>query len=294
MKYKVSRKQNRKQNRTKKYNKTKSKRRNKKVGGWWPNGIFGSKSPDKTRGQMTPEELAQDDRLNAEMQELRDENERIEEEKWKHQVAKAEADEAERKEKEIAPEIEEEHADHSRIYNTGKFINNKLSVEKMYELISSGNCQEAINNTINFKPNNIKLNFRNDTPLMVAASIRSVKCIKLLLDHNANPNLKNSLGMTALMQAIDRNSNTNETKNLIECVKLLLNAGADVNLQNNDKETALIMAITNKFYDCIELLLQNGADPNLKNEKGRNVFAYVNRRYEPELYQRLLNAGAKD
>jgi len=94
-----------------------------------------------------------------------------------------------------------------------------------------------------------------ETPLMAAISNqnmvsgKTVKVIKLLLDNNANPNIKNQQGETPLTKAI----------NIL---------GSLLDVPSSDK---LYEKIDNEFekiekdhYEIIKLLLQHGANPNEK------------------------------
>src|SRR5438876_595123 len=58
------------------------------------------------------------------------------------------------------------------------------------------------------------------TPLMVAAEVGSIDAMKVLIDHRADVNARNTSGSTALMWSV-----TDQKK-----VRLLLDHGADVNM----------------------------------------------------------------
>ena len=68
--------------------------------------------------------------------------------------------------------------------------------------------------------------------------------VKILIAANANLNLQNEDGTTALMFAVSSNHK--------EIVKLLIDAGADINLKDNDGDTALDFA--KEKNDIIKLL----------------------------------------
>ena len=71
------------------------------------------------------------------------------------------------------------------------------------------------------------------SPLMYAVEKNDVVLIKALLARGADTNLKNELGVTALMTA------TLSSGPSIEVVKLLLAAGADAHARSKNGETAL-------------------------------------------------------
>ena len=93
----------------------------------------------------------------------------------------------------------------------------------------------------------------------------TVECVKLLLEHGADINIKENYGWTALHMAC-RYCNEDSS---IECVKLLLEHGADVNAKENDGWTALHLACRycneDSSIECVKLLLEHGADINIKN-----------------------------
>lgn len=96
-----------------------------------------------------------------------------------------------------------------------------------------------IENIIKASPEQI--NYRNElgyTALMIACGYstrHTIKCVELLLQSGANPNLQNNCGETALMLA-SRSYSANVSPALIT---LLLQHGADVNIVDNNKNSAL-------------------------------------------------------
>ena len=102
-----------------------------------------------------------------------------------------------------------------------------------------------------------------ETALMYATTTGHIDIIRLLLDYNADPNLTDYEGETALAMAIPLDTLDNES-----IVKTLLEYNADPNLQNVNGNTPLIKAtIFNQIY-IVHLLLDNGADPFMKNIRG--------------------------
>lgn len=111
------------------------------------------------------------------------------------------------------------------------------------------------------------------------------------LTKGANPNAKDSDGMTGLMWAAYDNPDP-------ETITLLLKAGADVNAEDNIRHTALMWAAANnKNSDVLSVLLKAGADVNAKIEsgafKGWTALMFAARSNEnPEVVSLLLEAGA--
>lgn len=95
-----------------------------------------------------------------------------------------------------------------------------------------------------------------DTPLHVAARTNlDDSFAKLLINHKANINAKNSSGSTPLHIAANRGNTA--------IVKLLIDHKANVNEQNNAGQTPLDRAIKNDYSEIIQLLLKAGAHPSI-------------------------------
>lgn len=91
-------------------------------------------------------------------------------------------------------------------------------------------------------------NDQNNTPIHAAAAGRKQSIVKLLLDHQADPNLKQGKGWTPLLQAVNN-------YDLAMC-ELLLDYGADVNIANDEGVTPIVHA-KNQGYDDLSEQLQN-------------------------------------
>eukprot|EP01135_Chromosphaera_perkinsii_P005727 Nk52_evm27s359 gene=Nk52_evmTU27s359 len=101
------------------------------------------------------------------------------------------------------------------------------------------------------------------TPLMAACYGGKVNVIKFLLSKNANFNLVDKLGWSALHHACDGGQE--------EAVRLLLNAGLTPNCISNSGGTPLMRAADNGFVSLAELLVSKGADVYASNAKGMNA-----------------------
>ncbi|KTD35575.1 Ankyrin repeats (3 copies) [Legionella moravica] len=103
----------------------------------------------------------------------------------------------------------------------------------------------------------------NRTPLIKATSEAwhyqyDPGCIRLLLDHGANPDLYTEDGQSPLLV----------TDNL-ELIKLLLEYRADPDHQDSEKMTCLMKNVGNPLI--VECLLQHGAKPDLQNSEGQTA-----------------------
>lgn len=91
-----------------------------------------------------------------------------------------------------------------------------------------------------------------------------VAFLKILLDHGAKVEARNSCGETALHNSAERGG--------AECVQLLLNRGSDVGARTKVGRTAMHEAAKFGSQDVVQILLDNGADPGITDKFGRTPF----------------------
>jgi ankyrin repeat protein len=108
----------------------------------------------------------------------------------------------------------------------------------------------------------------------------------LLKEGEINLEIKNSIGMTPLLQAV-KNDN-------LTFVNLLLDMGADPNCRKEFKagwETPLIVASQNNYFEIAKLLLDFGADPTSKDSSGLACLHYAARNGCLEICLLLISRG---
>lgn len=91
------------------------------------------------------------------------------------------------------------------------------------------------------------------TPLHFAACECHLDCLKELIVHNANVNLLDKGGETALHQTF-RMVQWTPQRNRIHCVKALIEGGTDPKIRSKWGQTALDQAISSNQTDCVEYL----------------------------------------
>ena len=87
-----------------------------------------------------------------------------------------------------------------------------------------------------------------------------LECLRLLLQHGANVDIRDTLGATALHRACKEGRE--------DAVSLLLAHKADVNARDMYESTPLHFASSYMKRGCLRLLVEHGADEQLRNSSG--------------------------
>lgn len=101
------------------------------------------------------------------------------------------------------------------------------------------------------------------TPLIYACTmkwniIERIECVKLLLEHGANPNIKSVKNKVPIEIAC--------LKNQVEIVDLLLKHGSSMNVKIGKSNTLLHHSCQYGFKNLMLVFMKHGADPNIKDE----------------------------
>ena len=98
------------------------------------------------------------------------------------------------------------------------------------------------------------------TAVKIATRRNLKKCVKVLLEHGADPDIADNEQYTALHNAAGNP----------EVMKLLLTKAKEVNSQNEDDETPLYVATERGEVESALALLEHGADPNITNNESKH------------------------
>lgn len=116
-----------------------------------------------------------------------------------------------------------------------------------------------------------------------------IQLVKLLLEYGANPNRRSDIGTTALVWAVEAQSE--------EAVMHLLDAGANPDVLCGDDFPALSRAVrtsrgTIGVPGIVRLLLDHGADPNIRDKYGQTPLCIAVEESLKHVANDLLDAGA--
>ena len=155
------------------------------------------------------------------------------------------------------------------------------------------------------------------TPLYIASQLGHTEAVKVLLEHNADPNLPSDDKRTPLMIASSSNhpavvelllghksldkearddKNDNALRyatdhNSIEVLKLLLEAGLDPNIQAGENGwSCLLVACCDNYLEVASLLLKHGANPYLVEKHKKNCLMMAAQNGHTEIVSMLLNS----
>ncbi|GAB1317000.1 Ankyrin repeat-containing domain protein [Madurella fahalii] len=162
-------------------------------------------------------------------------------------------------------------------------------------------------------------------PLVAAADNGLPRCVKALLEHNANPNITGPSGQGSALQnaavngyvepcrillegganpnspliqppiiaQVVQSLGANEIELCLEIVKLLIDNGADVNAKDSDGTPVLAFIVS---YDNVrpvcELLLGAGADVNVLDSTEKGPLFHAADHMKPSLVELFLARGA--
>ena len=144
---------------------------------------------------------------------------------------------------------------------------------------------DIIKALLNAGGNPNQTDFKNQTPLLWAASKNHPQVIQVLLEAQADTEIKEiKFGQTALMVA--------SIKNHKESLNFLLKGGASPNVYSNDGITPLLEAVGSQNSKIVATLLENGADPNLSNKQGVSPLIFAASKNNFGILKNLIDHNA--
>jgi hypothetical protein len=144
---------------------------------------------------------------------------------------------------------------------------------------------------------------------MLAAENGQVEIVQLLLKKNADPNLEDQTGWTALMKAVYQGSSgcvealaarsRQEVNRALlvaaltghkEIARILIDNGAEVDSRADDGRTPLMLAAGKGDNDFVSFLLKAGADPTLTDKSGATATSLAAAKGHQEVAAHLQQA----
>ena len=116
--------------------------------------------------------------------------------------------------------------------------------------------------------NSMPLDYQNTqgwTAIKLAARKNLEKCVEILIDHDADPDIPDQEDYTALHNAVGNP----------DILKMLSTKSKRIDAQNSDGETPLYLAAERGLVESALMLLEYGANPNTPNKEGVRVSVCV-------------------
>lgn len=145
--------------------------------------------------------------------------------------------------------------------------------EKVDKFVSTASSAQDVKELHEFQeiPINARSTWNGNTALIAASGgVAHISVVEHFLQSNANVNMKNADGETALMRAVDRGRVVTADK--------LLKAGADPNVRDNGGKTALMHGILNETKErenIVAALLKAGAAVDIQDNEGMTALMQV-------------------
>ena len=127
-------------------------------------------------------------------------------------------------------------------------------------------------------------NSRGLTALMNLSDQTSAQIVWDLVAAGAKVNLKDEMGNSALIVAAGVGNG--------DVVQALIDAGAKINARNNEGQTALMLAAMQGMDNSVKVLIMAGADLNKRDKEGRTALNYAEENENPEIAEVLELHGA--
>lgn len=122
--------------------------------------------------------------------------------------------------------------------------------------------------------------------LHIVIARRDLLWTQFLLQKGANPNVRDSKGVTPLELAA--------SLRFVEGIEALAKAGANVDEPNATGETPLMLATHLRDGEMAKVLLENGADPDKSDNSGRSAREYATRDGRTSPVLALIEAADAD
>lgn len=152
--------------------------------------------------------------------------------------------------------------------------------QTLYRIIAKEECLRLL------IKHGVDLNVRDSlgrTVLEIAILWCMPDLVKLLLIHGADPNSRDSLGITPLMKiAILGIKDARPLKDKLQIAMHLIDSAAELNTQSAEGKTALMYATGNSRIEIVELLVSRGASLSICDRQGNRACDIIDRGVTPQ------------
>ena len=131
-----------------------------------------------------------------------------------------------------------------------------------------------------------------NTPLHSAAAYGKDEMVQVLLNLEADVNVRNNEGLSPFGYIFSNSTNA-FYRSFANTARLLLHRGADINTRDDLGETPLHRMVVLGRIDIIRVLLEGGADVRAEDKRGNTPFSLAKERGNDEIVKLLTEYGAQ-
>jgi hypothetical protein len=139
--------------------------------------------------------------------------------------------------------------------------------------------------------------YKENTPLHSAVYYGNVEMVEVLLNLEADVNIRNTDSRTPLNYISRASSSSHEVPNYPQSsanvARLLLDRGADINARNDEGQTPLHTTMSVGVIEVIRVLLERGANAGAEDNQGRTPFSFAKTYGYHEIMKLLSEYGAE-
>jgi uncharacterized protein len=159
-----------------------------------------------------------------------------------------------------------------------------LAVDALPDLVNAGQRDAAVD-MISSGADVNQLSVDGTTALHWAVYKKDLELVQMLLDEDADPNLRNDYGATPMTVASEHGDHA--------ILKALLDAGGDVESPNAEGQTLLMAVARTGNLDTARLLLDKGANVNASESwGGQTALMWAASQQQPAMVSLLIEQGA--